>query len=367
MLDGQPDEQMQSPLTMEQNELRTMLRSFLDGRAPLEGRQDDEVFPWRKVWAELAALGLTGLLIDEEAGGSGATLVEAGILFEELGWSVASLPALMTAVAVALALPARHASPHGMDLLRSIADGQISVALCRSEGGEFVAECRDDGFVISGRSRVALDMGSADQLVVVAENDHKLRLFAVDGNRPDVQRHVLPSIDPTRARGLATFDSARAQLLTSEGWPSESVAAADRACEAALASELVGVGRRALAMAVGYAQERSQFGRPIGANQAIKHLCADVYVELQAAVAGARLACRIATFDEEAIGLTSGSLVAAAEAAVLAAETNIQIHGGIGFAWEHSAHHLLKRAKAGSMIVGSIADHRSRVAVTLGM
>lgn len=367
MLDMTDDERMQSPLTTEQNELRAVLRSFLRSHTPLEGRRDSEPGQLRQVWSDLAGLGITGLLIDESAGGSGATLVEAGLVFEEFGWSVAPFPALMTSVAIPVALPASHATAEGVDLLRAVSNGEASVTLCRAEDGEFQAERRGAGFVISGRSRAVLEGDSADMLVVAAEHDQKLRLFGIDGNLPEVQRHRLPSTDPIRARGMSILHLARASLLSAETWSATSLDLVNRACEATLACELVGVGRRALAMSVEYSKERSQFGRPIGANQAIKHLCADVYVELQAAVAGARLASRTVAGGGESNSVTSGALVTAAAAAVRATETNVQVHGGIGFSWEHSAHHLLKRAKAGSMIIGRTADHRGRVAELLGM
>jgi alkylation response protein AidB-like acyl-CoA dehydrogenase len=193
-------------------------------------------------------------------------------------------------------------------------------------------------------------------------------LFAVDGNVPGLTRVPVPGVDQTRRQAHLEFAGTPARLIGDEagGWPVLRQVLDTAAI--LLAAEQAGGAARAVEMAVGYAGVRTQFGRPIGSFQAIKHLCADMLTETEAARSGAYYGLyALAEQDQDVPLAASLARVYCSQAYSRVAGSNIQVHGGIGFTWEHPAHLYFKRAKASEAMFGTPAYHRERLAARLGL
>jgi alkylation response protein AidB-like acyl-CoA dehydrogenase len=207
----------------------------------------------------------------------------------------------------------------------------------------------------------------ADVLLVPADGV-PFCLFAVDAGAPGVTRTPVVSLDPTRPLADLSFDDALARPLAT-GEPAERAAAdALTAGAAMMASEQLGVAQRCLDMTVAYVKERRQFARPVGSFQAVKHRLADVWVAVTQARAAARYAAACLTgADPDTPVAVALAKAACGDAAVAAAQECVQLHGGIGFTWEHPAHILLKRAKSGSVAFGTPDRHRAVLARLAGL
>jgi alkylation response protein AidB-like acyl-CoA dehydrogenase len=311
--------------TPEQEELRGQARSYLADKFPPERVAElaDSDAGWdESSWRELAELGWLGVSVPEEYGGAGLGFVEEALLLEELGRALYPGPYFAT---VGLALPAL-----GPDELAAVAagDARWSVSL--------------DGSLVP-------DLGLVDRVAVIERDE--ARAVPARGE-------VLTTIDSTRRLGrLQSDDGVVLAGDASAVWP--------RAL-AAIAVEAVGVGDRALELAVEYAKTREQFGRPIGVYQAISHRLADTYLELQLARSLAYWAAWcVAENDPQALVAAAAAKAYAADAAVAACERSIQVHGGIGFTWEHPLHRYYKRALWLQSFAGSAATHRAEVAEAL--
>ena len=214
-----------------------------------------------------------------------------------------------------------------------------------------------------------LDGAAADVVLTVARTGEGIGVFWVDGDAAGLTREPLPTMDPTRRQArLDYLDVPATRLRTSsgDGWGLVSDVL-DRAA-VALAAEQVGVASRALDMAVEYAKVRHQFGRPIGSFQAVKHLLADVLLEVESARAAAHYALLAAeNEDPELPAVASLAKAFCSDACLQATEQNIQVHGGIGFTWEHPAHLYLKRAKTSQLLFGDPTYHRELLAQRIGM
>lgn len=356
---------VQHPVAPELDELRAMVRAVLADEVPLEARtrREPERSATAAVWRRLGDLGITGLLIDPAAGGSGASMVEVAVVAEEFGRAVAPLPLATATIAVPSALEG-SATPDGRRLLAGIASGELTAAVARPHHRDGVS-ATDTGsqLTVTGTVRGVLDGADVNRLVVAAALHHETVLVIVDVAAAGVTVDPAPSIDPSRRRATITLDDAPGVLASGPGWSPAALARSRTHLDAALAAESAGLAGRALEAAVDYATVRHQFGRPIGANQAIKHLLADRAVEAEVATAAARAACRAVADDAgDADALATAALATAGAAALAATETNIQVHGGIGFTWEHPAHLLLKRAKASSLLAGRPGAHLGRLA-----
>ena len=283
---------MDFALNDEQLELKRHARGWLAERYPLDrdwdGPQDDR-------WSDLAELGWLGVSLGEEEGGAGLGFVEEAILLEELGYALYPGPYLGT---VGLALASL-----GPDERVSVATGET----------KWSAEVR--GLVPWLRS---VD-----------------RVVDMDGNAQDARGDELPSVDPSRPLG---------RLERSDGTPLPGGHDVPRA-RAAMAAEAVGIAQRVLELGVEHAKTREQFGRPIGVYQAVSHQLANTYAELELARSLTYWAAWcVAEYDEQAPIAAASAKAFATEAAVAACERSIQVHGGIGFTWEHPLHRFYKRA-----------------------
>jgi alkylation response protein AidB-like acyl-CoA dehydrogenase len=222
------------------------------------------------------------------------------------------------------------------------------------------------GWVLSGKKSFVIDGATADLLLVVARSTAGPSLFAVNRGAPGLRAEPMTTLDLTRPMAALTFDQVPAVLIGAEGrggWLMSRVL--DLAC-VALAAEQAGGARRCLEMSAGYARTRFQFGRPIGSFQAVKHKCADMLARVELAEATAREAARLA--DESAAEFPVAAATAhicCSQAYLFAAAENIQVHGGIGFTWEHPAHLYYRRAKSSELLFGSPAAHRRALAALL--
>jgi alkylation response protein AidB-like acyl-CoA dehydrogenase len=365
-----------------ENDLRAAVRDLLDDRCPwpsVLARTETEEPNDAALWHSLAAeLGCAGLLIPESQGGAGATYREAAVVAEETGRAVAPVPYLGSAVVATAALLGS-----GDELLPGLAEGRLTVALAvefarmppgsapGARGGGLATGVRLGAAQpgdppgqarLTGTVTGVADALLADVLLVPADGV-PFGLYAVDAGAPGVSRVAVVSLDATRPLCNLAFDSAPARPVATGEAAAQAVASALAAGAAMLASEQLGVAERCLDMTVAYVKERRQFARPVGSFQALKHRLADVWIQVTQARAAARYAaaCLAAGNPDTQVAIALAK-AACGDAAVHAAQECVQMHGGIGFTWEHPAHLLLKRAKSGSMAFGTPDRHRAALA-----
>jgi len=334
-------------------------------------------------WRDMATqLGLQGLHIPEEYGGQGFGLAELCLAMEQMGKVLLSSPFFSTVCLAATALMNIATPAQCEKYLPSLADGTRIAALAFAElgqpwGAEGVAmtyRALGDRYSLTGSKAFVLDGGVASLILVVArrpgsEGEEGISLFVVDGEAAGLSRNLLPVMDLTRKQADLSFVDVEAELL---GPVDDAWRGLQRTMDQAvilLANEMVGGAQQTLELSVDYAKTRVQFGRPIGAFQAIKHRCADMYARVEAARAVAYHASTEAD-DVDPAGLALTASLAKAlcsEAFMSCARDNLQIHGGIGFTWEGDAHLFLKRAKWDELYLGDPYDHRARLAALIGI
>jgi alkylation response protein AidB-like acyl-CoA dehydrogenase len=375
-------------VSTEQQELRESVHRFLAERAPLtkvrelmETADGTDPDVWRQASAQL---GLPGIAVPEEYGGAGFSFAEQAIVLEELGAALFTGPYLASAVLAATALLASDDTEAKKDLLPGIAAGETVATLAFTEDGgswdpasirlaaakNAAAKTTGNGWRLDGHKSFVLDGHAADLILVVAATgtDGELSLFAVAGTADGLTRRPLPTLDQTRKLARLEFDHTPARLVGEAGAARAVLDHTLDVAAIALAAEQLGGAQRALDMAVAYAKVRQQFGRPIGSFQAIKHRCADLLLEvesLRSAVGYA--AAAVAAGSTEVPVLASLLKAYASEVYSRVAGENIQIHGGIGFTWEHDAHLYLKRAKASELFLGDAVYHRERLATRIAL
>jgi alkylation response protein AidB-like acyl-CoA dehydrogenase len=363
----------------EQEELRASVRRFCENRSPsAEVRRlmaTTEGYD-QPVWAQMAnQLGLQGLAIPEGYGGAGFGFVELAIVLEEMGRVLLCAPYLST-VAAGTALLASGDEEACAAHLPSIAAGETIATLALAEDdGRWDEESvtlgavrSEDGWALDGHKSFVLDGVTAGLVLVAGRTRSGVSLFAVDGAAGGLTRTSLPTLDETRKLARLEFAGTPARLVGAEGgaWPG--LARALDLAAIALAAEQVGGAQRCLDMSVEYAKMRYQFGRPIGSFQAIKHRCADMLVQVESARSAAQYAAWAAAEDSPEVPVVASlAKSTCSDAYFHAAAENIQIHGGIGFTWEHDAHLHFKRAKSGQLLLGDAAYHREHLARRIGV
>ena len=363
--------------------LRSLLADQAGALARTESAETYDTALWHKVAADI---GLAGLLIPERAGGAGASVREAATAAEELGRSVAPVPFLGSAVVATTALLScvsseSSGSREAAHLLGRMADGSLTVALAVPFSA--TPGCSPTTLRIAGlhpgdkaagwsrlRGSVAAvaDALPAGMLLVPADGVPRC-LYVVDLSTARVDRTPVVSLDMTRQLCDISFDDAPATVIASGDAASRAFDAALTAGACVLAAEELGVAQRCLDMTVSYVKERRQFARPVGSFQALKHRLADMWVSVAQARAASRYAAGCAGSGSPDALLARETKVAVAlaksycsDAAVQAAQECVQLHGGIGFTWEHPAHLYLKRAKADSLAFGTAEAHRQSLA-----
>ena len=340
------------------------LRDRIDlGRLTAKGNRPDTAYD-TALWSEIVALGWTGLIIPEEHGGLGLTLVDWIVITEELGRSLAPCPYLGN-YAGTLALLRAGSSEQQEMLLPQIVAGTVQMALAWSESEQaedphVVAAIVRNG-LLSGTKRYVIDADTATHLIVSARDaTGSLGLYLVAREQAGVAVEALPWMDVTRRVCTVTFSNAKAEQMagdfaTAWSWISDRVLLA-------LASENAGGADAILRQTVNYAKQRMQFGKPIASYQAIKHKCADMLMKVESAKA-LTYYCAWALSEGDAVGPLAASMAKSftSDAYRFCTAEAIQIHGAIGFTWEMTVHLYFKRARANAVMFGNPAAHRERV------
>ncbi len=379
----------------ELDELRGAVRDFLAAKSPesaVRAAMDTGYDP--AVWNQMARqLRLPGLALPGEYGGDGFGLTELEVVLEEMGAALACSPFFATVVLAAQALLASADEAACARYLPGIAAGRTIATLAAAEGPaswdpamvSARAERTPAGWApgewaLSGKKSFVIDGAIADLVLVVARSTAGPGLFAVDRGAPGLCTEPMTTLDPTRPMAALTFDQVPAVLIGAEGRGGRLMSRVLDLASVALAAEQAGGARRCLEMSAEYAKTRYQFGRPIGSFQAVKHKCADMLVRVELAEATAREAARLA--DEAGVepGVAAEPAVAAefgvaaatahiccSQAYLFAAAENIQVHGGIGFTWEHPAHLYFRRAKSSELLFGGPAVYHERLLDRLGI
>ncbi|MFE7167067.1 acyl-CoA dehydrogenase family protein [Streptomyces sp. NPDC057616] len=377
---------MDAGFTAEQEEIRRALRELLHRRCgpeALRAALDTPAGHDPELWTALAdGLGLPGLALPEAYGGVGCSVTELALAAEETGRALAPSPFLATAVLAAPLVLALGTDAQRAALLPRLASGALTatlavpgaalataLALSGDNGGEWAGGGRaggvqarraGEGWRLYGQAEQVLDGHSAGLLLVAAHTGGFARsrtlLFLVPGDADGVVRTRRTALDATRSQARVQLRDVEAELLGEDGADVlGALARAGDSAAAVLACEAVGAADRALERTVEYVRQREQFGRAIGSFQAVKHRLADVYVGVQAARSAAYYAAWATAHDERVGGL---ALAQALEALRTAAAEGIQLHGGIGFTWEHEAHLSFKRAAGDDLLFGPV--HRLR-------
>jgi len=364
----------------EQEELRKMVRSFLESKSSEEAVREqmetaNGVDP--AVWAQMAEeMALPGIAIPEEFGGQGYTFIELGIVLEEMGRALLCAPFFASAVLAANTLLLSGDDAAKKAYLPGIASGATIAALATTEpSGRWdeagiTTEAKGSGsdFTLTGTKSFVIDGATANLIIVAARTAKGVSFFAVDGNASGLTRTALSTMDQTRKQAKLEFNNTPAKLIGTEGNGGAVFAQVMDLAAVALAAEQVGGAQKVLEMAVQYAKDRIQFGRPIGSFQAIKHKCADMLLEVESAKSAAYYGMWCAAeMNEELPSVASLAKAYCSEAYFHAAAENIQIHGGIGFTWEHPAHLYFKRAKSSELIFGDPTYHRELLAQRIGI
>jgi alkylation response protein AidB-like acyl-CoA dehydrogenase len=368
----------------EQEELRRFVRQFLEAKSPeSEVRRlmatEDGYDP--DTWRQMAEqMGLPGLIVPEEFGGSGFGYIELIVVLEEMGRALLCAPYFSSVVLAANTLLLGGSDEVKKELLPGIASGETIATLALTEesgrwGQEGItvratpdADGDGDGWRVNGTKLYVLDGHVADIVLVAARTDAGVGLFVTAGSGDGVTRTALPTMDQTRKQARIEFADTPVRPIGGEG---DAWTVLERVLDlaaVALAAEQVGGAQRVLDMAVAYAKERVQFGRPIGSFQAIKHKCADMLLEVESAKSAAYYAGWCASeMNEELPAMASMAKAYCSEAYFHCAAENIQIHGGIGFTWEHPAHLYFKRAKSSELLFGDATYHREQLAQRIGL
>ena len=363
---------MDFAFTEEQEMLRSQARSFLEEKFPIDrvakiatGEEADADMAWNG----LAELGWVGLSVSEEDGGAGMSFLEESVLFEETGRALYPGPFFST---IGLCLPLLSG-----DLLQVVLSGERSATLAwaepssphglgRADQLSTKAERANGGWTLTGEKHLVPLGGHGAAVLVVAAASEGVGVWAIDLDASGVSGSDVSTMDGTRRLGRLELTGTPAQLIVAPGDATAALENVRRRALAALALEAVGVATKALELAIEHVKTRQQFGKAIGSYQAVSHQVADTYVETELARSVAYWAAWCVAEDEDQAPVAvAAAKSAAAEAAVGACERAIQVHGGIGFTWEHPLHLYYKRAQWIDSFEGFGATHRADVAASL--
>ena len=319
------------------------------------------------LWREIAAMGITGLIVAPEHGGIGGGPVELERIMEEAGAALLCGPLLASGVLAAGLLGYSADEDAKQRLLPGIASGEriATVALTGDagtwtpEGVTMRATPGASGWRLDGTASYVLAGNYADTLLVVACTADGFRTFEVNAAQSGLMVTKLQSFDHTLRLARIELQDVAGRPIEGADWPV--IEKALDLARVALAGEQAGGSRRIFDITVEYIKSRIQFGRPIGGFQAIKHMAADLLVEVESAVSAARHAAEaLAETRAQADEMISLAAFACADAFSQVAAAAIQMHGGIGFTWDHPAHLYLRRARADAQLFGSPAFYRER-------
>lgn len=354
----------------EQEDLRQSVRRFLQKTSPLtEVRRlmETDAGYDPAVYRQMAEqLGLQSLAIPEEYGGAGYGWLELVVVFEEMGRGLLCAPYFSSVALAASALLESGDDAAKCEMLPGIADGSTLATLAFTEddgqwdgsGIALAAAQSGDNWRLSGHKSFVVDGGVADVVLVIGRTGAGLSLFAV---KDGMSRTSLATMDQTRKLARLEFSDTPARLVGVDGDGGRILSKVRNLAAIALACEQVGGAQACLEMSVDYAKIRYQFGRPIGSFQAIKHMCADMLLEIESARSAAYAAgWAAADQDDDLPAVASLAKAYCSDAYFNAARNTIQIHGGVGFTWEHDAHLYFKRAKSSELFLGDPSYHREQ-------
>ncbi|MHB8513386.1 MAG: acyl-CoA dehydrogenase family protein [Actinomycetota bacterium] len=359
----------------DQKSLRKSAREFLESEAPITLARrmlDDPTGFDEGLWKHMAELGWMGIAIPESDGGLGLGMLELCLLLEEMGRLVVPSPFFST---VALAAPIIAALTDGAErseLLGAIASGSRKLTVAISEENDTFAapsfktkaKNKDGTWLVNGTKLFVTDAQIVDAMLVVTGVAPDYSVFLVEAS--DAVVTPKNSLDPTRRLSSVTFKDSPAILLGEEGLATAALGQARNRSAVALAAEATGICDAVTTRAVEYARERQQFGRAIGSFQAISHKCADMLVAAESARSTTYFAAWSIDEGEPGTHLAAATAKASTTSgAVSVCENGIQVHGGIGFTWEHDMHLYYRRAKFTELFAGSGAQWRERIACLL--
>ena len=372
----------------EQEMLRATARKFLENEctsAFVRARMEEPAGVTDEFWAKLAEQGWLGLVYPEEHGGSGLGFVDLTVLMEEMGRVVMPGPFFSTVLLGGLAIREAGSTAQKKEWLARIAAGRARTALAwtepsaRWDAAGVTCVGREDrgGFVLNGTKLFVLDAHLADALVVVARTgegkapEEGVSLFLVPKGTRGVDVKLLPTMDQTRKLCEVSFKDASVPAealmgVKGRAWPA--LARVVERATVALCAEMCGGAQRVLDMTTDYAKIRVAFGKPIGTYQGVKHKAADMLVDVENAKSLTYYAAW--TVDENAPEAALAASMAKAyvtDAYRKVAGAGIQLHGGIGFTWEHDLHLYFKRAKSSEFTFGDATYHRERVAQLINL
>ena len=352
---------MNLELTGEQIALRDTVRQFLAEKASVASHVrpllDDPTGSTDDVWRGLANLGATGVLVPSEHDGAGMTMVEAGVVAEELGAALNPGPWLSSAVAATRAL-IRTGADDG--LLAEIAGGTAIATVAPLSGTRPVA----DGATLRGELTAVPDVAAANVLLVLAAEQTGTGLYAVDPTSDGVAVTARSHVDPTRKLFDVELDGVTGRRLADA--PADAVSGLVDDVMIARAADALGAATAVMNLAVEYAKVRRQFDQPIGSFQAVQHLCVDMYEAVELARSGVIHALWAADAAEPAERHRAALRTKAfAGRLTSVGDTAIQVFGGIGFTWEHDAHLYLKRLLGWSAFLGAPDRYLEKVGAPL--
>jgi len=360
----------------EQEMVRDSVRKLLDAESPstlVRAMLADERAHAPQLWRHLAELGVLGILVPAEHGGQGGTLLDLTVVLEEMGKALLPGPFFASAVLGTLAIALGGSPTQRRSLLPALASGERRATVAIGTGDDagapaIIATNGPDGFRLTGTIGFVMDAHVADVLVVPAHTDGGVTLFVVDATAPEVSLDPLRTVDMTRRLCTVRLDLTvpTTAVLGTVGAGAPVITRVLQHARVGLAVEAIGVTARALELSVAHANERQQFGRPIGSFQAVKHKCVDMMVGLETARSLVYYAAW--AVSEDAAGAETAVAMAKAYASDVAKTVTseaIQVHGGIGFTWEHPIHLYHRRALAIGAAFGSGVDHRTTVADAL--
>ena len=364
---------MHFALTEDQRAIRDAAQDFLasatspEGRtAALEGAEGWDAGLWRALGAEL---GFAGLMVPEAHSGSGLGAVEMALVLEELGRALPVIPLFESAVISVAAIQAAGDAAQTADLLPRLASGEMIATPAWPREGDPLPVLTDG--ILTGAVRYVPFAQAANLFIVACDNGQGLSLIVLPSDAPGVTIERQINLDPTRPLSTVTLEGvavASEWILGGSADAAQALEASQTRSAGLLAAELTGVAAYSLASTVDYVQQRVQFGRTIGSFQAVKHALADMMVQVEAArSASLYAAAALDLGGPEALEAASAAKAWCGDAANHCASQAIQLHGGIGFTWEHPAHLYFKRARASSSWLGSPARHREILAGLMGL
>lgn len=373
----------------EQEMLRNAAREFLEAECPpalVRRMMEHETAHSTDLWKKLTDLGWLGLLVPQEMGGWGGTFLDATVLLEEAGRALLPGPYFATVFLGAAAVLLGGSRKQKKEILAQVARGSLILTLAHLEpsarydasGIQLKARRRGTDYVLTGEKIFVLDAGVADWIVVAARTTANradpregITLFLVEPDTPGLTITKLKTVDMTRRQANLTFDHVPVPATRVLGHVDQGGSILGKVLDlstAGICVETVGVGQRALELSVAYAKERVQFGKPIGSFQAVKHKCVDMMV----AVENARSLSYYAAWAVQERNAQVSQAVAMAKAYCSDMGKNvtadaIQVHGGIGFTWEHDVHLYYRRALANEAAFGTAPHHREAVAQRMSL